>query len=73
MWSVRTSTFLELVEDKTLPAAVRIRGMPIRDRLELDAAFDNLKAKPNEDDPGENTVHRLLGIGKYAKRGDRKT
>jgi hypothetical protein len=40
-----TSTFLGLVREGALPAGVKVRGMRVWDRFELDSAFDELKAK----------------------------
>jgi predicted DNA-binding transcriptional regulator AlpA len=42
-----TSTFLELVKEGLLPKGVKVRGMRVWDRYELDGAFDELKAKSN--------------------------
>jgi predicted DNA-binding transcriptional regulator AlpA len=53
-----TSSFLRLV-GTVLPKGVPIGGMTIWDRLELDAAFENLK---NPDPATENTMHKILGI-----------
>ena len=57
--SMSTSSFLRLVEEEVMPKPVRIKGLVTWDRLELDAAFDNLKGQ--EENSG-NTMHRLLGI-----------
>jgi predicted DNA-binding transcriptional regulator AlpA len=57
-----STLFLELVEQKVLPKPTRIRGMVVWDRLDLDAAFENLKGLGNDYEPRENTVDRLLGI-----------
>jgi hypothetical protein len=54
-----TSSFLRLVEVSKMPKAVPVGGMTIWDRLELDAAFENLK---NPEPTSENTMHKLLGI-----------
>jgi hypothetical protein len=43
--AMATSTFLELVREGALPAGVKVRGMRVWDRFELDSAFDELKAK----------------------------
>jgi predicted DNA-binding transcriptional regulator AlpA len=48
------STFLRLVAERTLPKPVKIRGMILWDRLDLDAAFNNLKAEE------ENQIEKML-------------
>ena len=53
------SAFLRLVEEKLMPAPVKIKGMTTWDRLELDAAYDNFKS--NDSETG-NTMHKILGI-----------
>ncbi len=53
-----TSSFLRLV-GTSLPNGVPIGGMIIWDRLDLDAAFENLK---NPEPKSENTMHKILGI-----------
>jgi hypothetical protein len=53
-----TSSFLRLV-GTSLPNGVPIGGMIIWDRLDLDAAFENLK---NPEPQSENTMHKILGI-----------
>jgi predicted DNA-binding transcriptional regulator AlpA len=57
--SMSQSTFLRLVEEKLMPEPVKIKGMTTWDRLELDAAFDNLK---NPEPGSGNTMHKILGI-----------
>jgi len=50
-----TSTFLKLVDEGRLPKGIKIGGMTMWDRLELDAALENLKANEVErDNPIEN-------------------
>ena len=49
------SAFLRLVDEGVMPQPVRIRGVTTWDRLDLDAAFENLK-----DTGAQNTVHRIL-------------
>lgn len=39
------SSFVRLVDDGDLPRGVPIKGMTVWDRYELDAAFENFKAK----------------------------
>jgi excisionase family DNA binding protein len=51
------SMFLKLVEEGVMPPAVKIRSMATWDRLDLDAAYDDLK---NSDAPSENTVQKRL-------------
>jgi predicted DNA-binding transcriptional regulator AlpA len=53
--SISTSLFYELVADETMPPPVKMKNRQVAlwDRLELDAAFDNLK-----DQPGSETVLR---------------
>lgn len=52
------TTFQELVKEGDLPPGVVIRGMVSWDRHELDAAFENWKAKRGK----RNTVAAALGI-----------
>jgi predicted DNA-binding transcriptional regulator AlpA len=54
-----TSSFLRLVDAGLLPKGVPVGGMIIWDRLDLDAAFENLK---NPEPQSENTMHKILGI-----------
>ena len=55
--SMSTSMFLRLVDEGLMPQATKIRDMATWDRLDLDAAYDNLK---DSSEPSENTVHRRL-------------
>jgi predicted DNA-binding transcriptional regulator AlpA len=48
------STFLRLVAERTLPKPIKIGGMVLWDRLDLDSAFDNLKAEQ------ENQIEKML-------------
>jgi predicted DNA-binding transcriptional regulator AlpA len=57
--SMSKSMFLLLVEEGDLPQPVRIRGMVMWDRLELDDAFEDFKNGGPK--PG-NTMHKILGI-----------
>jgi predicted DNA-binding transcriptional regulator AlpA len=52
------SMFLKLVEEGVMPPVVKIRSMATWDRLDLDAAYDELKQ--GDGTPTENTVHRRL-------------
>lgn len=54
------SSFLRLVAEKELPPGVEIRGMVSWDRYELDAAFENWKARRRE--KKRNTFNEALGI-----------
>ncbi len=55
------SKFLELVDEGKFPQPVRVDGITMWDRLELDAAFEKLKTE--ETKRGRNTVDMVLGIG----------
>jgi predicted DNA-binding transcriptional regulator AlpA len=44
--SISTSLFYEMVADERMPPPVKVGHASLWDRLELDAAFDNLKDKP---------------------------
>jgi predicted DNA-binding transcriptional regulator AlpA len=57
--SMSQSMFLKLVAEKDMPQPVKIRGMTMWDRLELDDAFEDFK---NTDPKPGNTMHKLLGI-----------
>ncbi|WP_139025082.1 hypothetical protein [Bradyrhizobium sp. STM 3843] len=52
--SMSASTLVRLVDENEVPRSVRT-GMAT-DRLELDAAFGDLKEE------GGNTIHKLLGM-----------
>jgi hypothetical protein len=52
-----TSMFLRLVDEKVLPQPTKIRDMTTWDRLDLDAAYEDLK---HSTEPSENTVRRRL-------------
>jgi hypothetical protein len=52
------SAFLRLVDEGKMPPAIKIHKMSTWDRLDLDAAFEDLKA--GDGGPSENTVHRDL-------------
>ena len=58
---ISRASFLRLVDDRVLPKSIRISGMAVWDRLELDAAFDALKDRGMHPS-GQNTMHRILGI-----------
>jgi predicted DNA-binding transcriptional regulator AlpA len=57
---ISTSKFHVLVEEGRLPKPVRLDGMTLWDRLDLDAAFERLKAE--ETSHRRNTVDMVLGI-----------
>ena len=44
--SISTSLFYKMVEDERMPPPVKVGAASIWDRVELDAAFDNLKDRP---------------------------
>jgi predicted DNA-binding transcriptional regulator AlpA len=52
------ASFFRLVEDGLLPKPIRVRGMVLWDRHDLDGWFDDLK---HEEQP-RNTMHDILGI-----------
>jgi predicted DNA-binding transcriptional regulator AlpA len=53
------SSFLRLVEEGTMPAPIKLKGMTIWDRLDLDSAFEDVK-DGSGGEPTENTVHKRL-------------
>jgi predicted DNA-binding transcriptional regulator AlpA len=55
-----TSKFHVLVEQGRLPKPVRIDGMALWDRLELEAAFEDMK---NQDDRRANPIEAHYGVG----------
>jgi predicted DNA-binding transcriptional regulator AlpA len=52
---ISPAAFLRLVDDGVLPKPIKIRGMVTWDRLDLDAAYEDLKSGG-----AENTMHKLL-------------
>jgi predicted DNA-binding transcriptional regulator AlpA len=56
--SMSRATFFRLVEEGMMPAAIKLKGMALWDRHDLDNAFEDLKHGNGE--PTENTVHRRL-------------
>jgi predicted DNA-binding transcriptional regulator AlpA len=57
------AAFLRLVDDRVFPSGLRIsNGMVGWDRLDLDAAVDDMKTKAKKPASGRNTMHELLGI-----------
>jgi hypothetical protein len=43
--SMSTSTFLKLVDEGIMPKGIKVYGMTMWDRLELDAALENIKER----------------------------
>jgi predicted DNA-binding transcriptional regulator AlpA len=60
------ASFLRLVEEGVMPAPIKVKGMTMWDRLDLDDAFEELKHGNGE--PTENTVHRRLRELQDARR-----
>ena len=58
--SMSTSTFLKLVEEGLMPKGIKLRGMTMWDRLELDAAVEKLKER--EDERRRNPIEEHYGI-----------
>jgi predicted DNA-binding transcriptional regulator AlpA len=61
--SMSKSAFLRLIEEGKLPSGIHVGGMVLWDRLELDAAFENLKEADEDhpDDPSrKNTIAAIL-------------
>lgn len=58
--SMSETSFLRLVDDKQMPRPVKIKGMTVWDRLDLDAAFDDIKLGSAR--KSRNSMHALLGI-----------
>jgi predicted DNA-binding transcriptional regulator AlpA len=64
--SISRSTFLRLVEDGTMPAPTKVKGMALWDRFDLDDAFNELKHGTGE--PTENSVHKRLRELQHERR-----
>ena len=58
--AMSTSTFLKLVEEGKMPKGVKVRGMTMWDRFDLDAAFENMKDGQIERD---NPIEKHYGVG----------
>ena len=58
--SMSQASFLRLVEDKTMPRPIKIRGMVLWDRLDVDDAFEEMKRGQRA--KSRNTIDELLGI-----------
>jgi excisionase family DNA binding protein len=56
--SMSRATFFRLVEEGKMPSPVKVKGMTMWDRYDLDDAFEELKHGCGE--PTENTVHKRL-------------
>jgi predicted DNA-binding transcriptional regulator AlpA len=54
------SSFLALVNDGLMPPPIKVRGMTIWDRHDLDDAFERMK--PDRKSKPRNTVYEILGI-----------
>lgn len=65
------STFLGLVEEGKMPPPVKVRGMAIWDRQDLDDAFERMK--PDRKSKPRNTVHQILGIEDDHDDDDRRS
>ena len=59
--SMSTSTFLKLVEERVMPQAIKLHGMTIWDRFDLDAAVENLK---EESAQRRNPIEEHYGVNK---------
>ena len=59
--SVSKSKFLDWVEDGKMPQPIpNLGGVTLFDRLDVEAAFDDLKMQHDLAPSRENTVHKLL-------------
>lgn len=58
--SMGTSTFLKLVEEGIMPKGIKVHGMTMWDRLELDAALENLKEQ--EGTRRRNPIEEHYGV-----------
>jgi predicted DNA-binding transcriptional regulator AlpA len=56
--SMSPASFLRLVDEGIMPAPIKIKGMAVWDRFDIEGAFENLK----HPDASENTMHKILGI-----------
>ena len=53
--SMGKSTFLKLVEEGKLPPPLRVAGIPLWDRLDLDAAVEDWKGKGSDEVAPQNS------------------
>jgi predicted DNA-binding transcriptional regulator AlpA len=60
--SMSRSMFLKLVDEGKMPKPLKVGAMAMWDRYDIDHAFEDLKRDNGEPKPGENTMHKLLGI-----------
>src|ERR1700732_1817757 len=60
--SMSRSMFLKLVDEGKMPKPLKVGTMAMWDRYDIDHAFEDLKRDKGEPKPGENTMHKLLGI-----------
>jgi predicted DNA-binding transcriptional regulator AlpA len=71
---ISKSLFLELVSDGKMPQPRRLRGAPRWDRLEIEAAWDQLMPEDKTEGtppPRENTIDKILGFDRNAPTRDR--
>jgi predicted DNA-binding transcriptional regulator AlpA len=61
---ISKSLFLDLVETGLMPKPRRLRGAPRWDRLELEAAWDDLQPREGR----ANTMDKVLGFRRHAHR-----
>lgn len=57
---IAPSTFHQMVDDGTMPKGIKVRGMRIWDRFDVEAAFENLKH--HEQKAERNTCAMAMGI-----------
>ena len=55
------ASFLRLVDEGTMPSGIKVKGMVVWDRHDLDDAFEELKRRSQQAKP-LNTMDELLGI-----------
>ncbi|MET3996053.1 putative DNA-binding transcriptional regulator AlpA [Bradyrhizobium sp. S3.9.2] len=68
--SISTSKFYEMVQDEKMPPPVKVGNASLWDRLELDAAFDNLKDEPGSE---SSLLRRLRELEDEDAKGRNKT
>jgi predicted DNA-binding transcriptional regulator AlpA len=61
---ISKTTFLQMVEDGTMPKPKRHKSIVVWDRLALDTAFEALGGDDRDDQPRlrENTFDKILGV-----------
>jgi predicted DNA-binding transcriptional regulator AlpA len=67
---ISKSLFLQLVNDGKMPRPRKLRGASRWDRLEIDAAWEELQAKASDDEGRENTMDKVLGFRRHANRDE---